>query len=669
MKREKEELLKAMLESKNKNANDKREADSRANATAPARELRRTREASASDMRELAARGLEILRRYKAAKSSLENRIISDELFWRQRYNDVVCSSKGEERQGAGSDVPRPTSAWLFNSVVNKHADLMDSFPRAVILPRERSDEQAAKVLGSVVPVIMQRCGFEKAYSDNSYYKIKHGTCAYGVFWDPSLENGLGDISIRPVDLLNLFWEPGIRELEESKNVFCVTLADKDDIAAAYPGYELGGTQGTLDVARYVLDDHVDTSDKVLLIDWYYKKREGTRTTLQYVKLAGDTVLYCSENDPTYAERGYYDHGKYPFVLDVMYPESGTPYGFGIIAVTKDAQVYIDRLDRNILENSLMQSKQRFLVKKSANIDLDEFADFNNPFITFDGTLDETSFRPLSVPSLDSIVVNVREAKINEMKETSANRDVNAGGTTGGITSGAAIATLQEAGNKVSRDIINTSYRAFVDIVTLVIELMRQFYSEERTFRITDANAGTNEYVEFSGEMIGAHESELAGEVFCRMPIFDIDVRAEKHSPYARLSQNETVMNLYKLGFFNPENAQAASVALEALEFEGRDKIADSVREGQTLMNICKQLQAQISALSEQIAAQGNAGMSEEHIEHTSDGASPSDDMTHDNTSEGDTFGDMAAGSEAQKNAAKARSYMENKLKSAIAGE
>lgn len=33
-----------------------------------------------------------------------------------------------------------PTSAWLFNAIVSKHADAMDSFPEAVILPRSEAD-------------------------------------------------------------------------------------------------------------------------------------------------------------------------------------------------------------------------------------------------------------------------------------------------------------------------------------------------------------------------------------------------------------------------------------------------------------------------------------------------------------------------------------------------
>lgn len=600
-----------------------------------------TKEYSKSDDLLICSRGLDLLQKYKNGKASLDKRIVDDELFWRMRHHDL-----GAEKKSKSSDVPLPTSAWLFNTIINKHADLMDSYPSAVCLPRERSDEDAAKTLTSIIPVIMERCGFNKVYSDNAYYKIKHGTSAYGVFWDSTLENGLGDISIKSVDLLNLFWEPGISDIQKSKNLFCVSLAEEEDIKAAYPdsGFESG--TNTIDLGEYVLDDYVDSSSKALVVDWYYKKNVDGRIVVHFIKFSGNTVLYSSERDPEYAEVGFYNHGMYPFVFDVMYPESGTPYGFGIISVTKDAQVYIDRLDANILEHSLMQSKMRFLVKKNVGINMEEYTDFNNPFISCEGDISEERFKPLNLPSLDSIVVSVREAKINEMKEVSANRDVNSGGTTGGVTSGAAIATLQEAGNKVSRDIINTSYAAYVDVVRLVIELMRQFYTEERTFRVLSPNSGTNGYVSFSADAISEKKMTLGGDVLHRVPIFDIDVRAEKHSPFARLSQNETIMNLYGLGFFNPENAQAAIVALEGLEFEGKDKILDSVREGYTLMNTCKQLAAQVEQLTNKL------GM----IQSAVPAASPSP--------QGEAPG-VSSAPTADRNAMAAGRYAENKVISA----
>ena len=62
-----------------------------------------------------------------------------------------------------------------------------------------------------------------------------------------------------------------------------------------------------------------------------------------------------------------------------------------------------------------------------------------------------------------------------------------------------------------------------------------------------------------------------------RHAIFDIDVRAEKKDPYTRLSHNEMMMELYRMGVFEKENAAAAGILLDGMEFSGVARIRDSV--------------------------------------------------------------------------------------------
>lgn len=83
-----------------------------------------------------------------------------------------------------------------------------------------------------------------------------------------------------------------------------------------------------------------------------------------------------------------------------------------------------------------------------------------------------------------------------------------------------------------------------------------------------------------------------------RKPIFDIKIKAQKKNPFSRMEQNERAKELYGLGFFNPERAQEAMGALEMMEFEGKDKVLEQVRNGQTLLNICQQLSQQLNQMA-----------------------------------------------------------------------
>ena len=90
----------------------------------------------------------ETLQKYKAGKSSLEQRIIENEEWWRMRHY---------EKADNGS-VP---SAWLFNSIINKHADAMDNLPDISCLARESDDVAAAKLMTDIVPVILEQNHFD----------------------------------------------------------------------------------------------------------------------------------------------------------------------------------------------------------------------------------------------------------------------------------------------------------------------------------------------------------------------------------------------------------------------------------------------------------------------------------------------------------------------------
>lgn len=269
--------------------------------------------------REEIAEATAILAKYKEGKANLEERIVQDEMWWELRHWEAI---RGKQREHNDGRSPEPTSAWLFNSILNKHADAMDNYPDPVALPREASDQESAKVLSSVLPVILEQNDFEHTYSDNWWEKLKHGTAAYGVFWNTEKENGLGDVDIRQIDLLKLFWEPGVTDIQKSRNLFIVDLVDEDLLEQQYPQYKGHLKGNAVDVKQYIYDDTVDTSNKSVVVDWYYKRKAPDgRTVLHYAKFVGDTLLYASENEPDYQQRGYYDHGMYPVVLDCLFPE------------------------------------------------------------------------------------------------------------------------------------------------------------------------------------------------------------------------------------------------------------------------------------------------------------------------------------------------------------
>ena len=539
------------------------------------------------------ARAEQILQKYKVGKAALDQRLVDNELWFRmghwKNYQNPMMEGK-----------PQPSSGWLFNSIANKHADAMDNYPAPNVLPRAPDDEQTARVLSSVLPVVLEQADYEQVYSDTWWRKLKQGTGVKGVFWDPEQRGGVGEITVRPMNLLMLYWEPGVDDIQASPNFFSLSLEDTDQLTERWPQLE-GHSTSALEVPHYLHDGGLDTNGKSVVVDWYYKKRNAEgRRVLHYCKFCNGVVLYASENDPEYAGRGFYDHGQYPFVFDPLFVEEDSPAGFGYIDVMKECQTAIDRMNHAMDENVLLSSKQRYVLSDAAGVNEEELADFSRDIVHVVGRLGDDSFRPLQTTGLQGNSLSYRNSRIEELKEISGNRDMTQGGTAGGVTAASAIAALQEAGSKLSRDMLKSAYRAFAKECYLIMDLMRQFYDEERVFRII-GETGRSEFVHFSGAALRAQALPGVGgvELGSREPVFDIVVSAEKKSTFSRLSQNETAKECYQLGFFAPRNADAALAALEMMDFEGIEKVRQRVRQNGTLAQRLEQLQSQLVQLKQ----------------------------------------------------------------------
>ena len=542
------------------------------------------------------------LQKYKQGKANLEQRIIDNEQWYKLRHWECMRDKKQQVQ---------PTSAWLFNSLANKHADAMDNFPSPNILPREEGDKGEAEMLSSIIPVILEQNDFEETYDNVQDYRLKSGTGVYGIFWDNEKMNGLGDISILKADLINLFWEPGITDIQRSRHLFHVELADNDLLEQEYPQLRGKLSSSSIDLSKYVYDDTVDTSTKSAVVDWYYKKRQNGRNVLHYCKYVNDVVLFATENDPEMAERGWYDHGQYPFVFDPLFSMEGTPCGFGYIDVGKDTQAYIDRANQAIMQNMLANAKPRHFIRSDGSVNEAEYADTTKDFIHVDGSLGQDSILPVQGKPLNNVYIEVLHDKIDELKETTGNRDISTGGTTSGVTAASAIAAMQEAGSKLSRDHNKASYRAFRKVVLMVIELIRQFYDLPRCFRIIGEN-GTARFVEYSNANLQPQMQgiEMGVDMGYRLPLFDVEITAQKASPYSKMSQNELALQFFGAGFFNPQMSDQALACLEMMDFDRKQGIMQRIAQNGMMYK------AAMMMMQQQMAP-GVAGGTEESAEET----------------------------------------------------
>lgn len=540
----------------------------------------------------------ETLQKYKQQKQSLESRVVNNEEWWKIHNWEQIKKKdavKADRENPNGIETPS-SSAWLFNSITNKIADFSDNYPEANIRARTGGDVPEAERLKNVIPMILKRNKFYKTYIADISEKSKSGTGITYVGWNPK-KDGIGDVEIQNINILSIFWQGGITNIQKSRNVFTVELVDTDLLKKQYPSEAENITSdGEVDLKQYLYEDYIDTTDKSLVIDWWYKK-DGK---LHYCKFVNNVVLFATENEPDEYPNGYYDDGNYPFVFDVMFPMQGTIAGFGFIDVGKQPQEYIDKMDAGILQNVLMNSMPRYFERQDSNINEEEFLDWTQPFVKTNTNLGQDDLREINVKGLDSAVFTQRDSKINEIKETTANRDVSTGGTTSGVTAASAISALIETGSKVSRMAIKGTYDAFENIIYLIIERMRQFYDLPRYVRIT-GDDGTDDFDRYDNSNLKLQERQtLQGDTAQYLPEFDIEVAAQKASPYSKAAQNELALQLYSAGFFNPQNTDQSLACLNIMDFDHKSDVINQIKKNGTLLDALQQTQMQLQQLQQE---------------------------------------------------------------------
>ena len=617
-----------------------------------------------------------VLQKYKAGKQSLERRVIAAENWWKLRNRFEEQRRSGT---AAGEDF-RSVSGWLHNVIVSKHADAMEAYPEPLILPREPDDRGEAALLSAVLPCILEQNAFERTWSEAMWQKLKTGTAVYRVGWDSEKLGGLGDISIERVDLLNIFWEPGVSDIQRSKFVFCTHLEDNEELEEQFPQLR-GRLRGSpFTATRFLYDDAVSLEGKSTVVEAYYRRKRGGRTVLHYVKYVGDTVLYSTEGEgaipapqgaaevservplapqgaapirgsgaerrrglrsgetasmektvcsadhsfphwqspdhgdpsvslaldsspkrgakgvdaalsvslaldsspeggakytpysPTPAPApGLYAHGRYPFVLDPLFPVEGSPCGYGFVDLCHNNQTAIDLMRSAIIKNTVVGATPRYFQRIDGSVNEEEFADLSRPLVHVSGNLGEDSLRQIGFSPLSGVYMDVLNSSIQELRETSGNTETSTGNISSGVTAASAIAALQEASGKGSRDATRSSYLAYAEIIELCIELIRQFYGLPRSFRIA-GRSGAEEYIRFSNLGLGAREERCGAA-----PVFDVKVSAQKRSAYSRLSQNELAMELYRMGIFSGGHELEALSCLQMMEFDGRDELINRI--------------------------------------------------------------------------------------------
>ena len=517
-----------------------------------------------------------------------DNVTIYEGTYWGENDADVV---RGDRK-------PRMATPMITSCIENIKADLMDELPEAVILPDAAGEAPmvTAKVLTKVVEQELDACDWEGEYVKGVQDFLQDGWCVFEAGHDPLANNGLGGVFTNYVMNKNFMCDPQTPNLQDGRACFVLDVKPWDWFKQHYPDIYpfMTGDEGLIEADRIESTTEPERTKSLRLIEIWLKEFDAERrtTAVHFVRVAGHQVI--EDSKLTYPN-GYYENGRFPFRICVLYPQKGSALGLGICDLFKDTQRYADKLNAILLENALRARTPRLFIQEGL-VDIEDVRDFSREAIEVQGNL-EAAVKWMDTQPLPSYLMNFAQMMQQSIKNEAGSNDQSRGQTAGGVTAASAITALQDMSTKRSRMEARELQRGFKECVRMMIEIMREKDIVPREVVITVG--GQPQILPFDSRSLYRGDGEGR-----RVPIEAlITIKTSRQTRFSRMAHNELVLQFINMF----QQTADPLIMMEALEMDDKEQILDQIRKAQhggmlALQQQNAQMQAQLQQMSEELS-------------------------------------------------------------------
>lgn len=485
----------------------------------------------------------------------------------------------------------------LKSTINNVVADQMLSMPEAKVVPETPEMQDAADDLQDILHFI--------TYCANDYEQIHYkrcedfyctGTAITQIAWDQDMNYGKGDVALIRWPIEAFLWDATAERLEDCRAVMKVSWHPLSWYRSHWPeeGKYVGAEEGThnnVGMSDAQEDaEHQNDEKRALLIEYWW--REYNAKTRRYTI----NVAYAAGNALLEKQTDVYNHGMYPFVIDVHDSIEGSLAGEGLVHELAPMMRYINRYASYCDMNARKSSNGRLLVRRNAGIDKEALTDMDNDIIEGD------SIQPDSVVWMQNQPFNGTITQLMTMMQSDLKADSGAnqftrGETTGGIVSGKAINSLIQAGGKIAS--MRTEQLKFgnKNMDEQKAWLVSQFYEDGRTIMITGRKSVTVDTQKMFGKK---------GKGSVNPPPYTVQIEISSRDPQRIANQNQMMMEAYTMAAQAQQNFPLSSL-FQILNLDGKDRILPVIKENehyqeqmQQLMSQVEQMQQQMEQLTEQ---------------------------------------------------------------------
>lgn len=418
-------------------------------------------------------------------------RVNREILRMKDPYQDTGKKLDGEPRM-----LQLQTLKSTFNNCV---ADQLDNMPEAALLPERPGLESVAEDMSDVVRFVFNQNGYEELHRKRveDYFV---STALTQIVWDEDMDNGKGNVAIDRWPIEQFLWDPQEPDIQNARALIKFTWHPMSWFAAHYPdkAQYIGSDDAEYD--EHSLEGAVSKisgdEDRAMLMEYWYRRYDAKkrRYTINVAFFAGGALLENNTN--------VYNHGMYPFVMEPFNYIEGQPVGDGLIDQLAPMMRYVNRYAHYMDENARMSAKNRLLVRKNAQLDMEALADFDQNIIEGQN-IDDESVRWFQSKPLNGMITQQMLQFQTDIKQDSGQSQWTRGETAGGVTAASAISALQEAGGKITREHTLMLNQGFKKIVEQVLWLVCQFYTNRQEQMITGKDGKAREVMMAASHLRG----------------------------------------------------------------------------------------------------------------------------------------------------------------------
>lgn len=492
---------------------------------------------------------------------------------WRE-YDEFYLAKHWNTQRA--SWLPDPVVNYVAYVVDQKSPQLTNNRPKGLILPTTQNDESVAELFTQITDVIAERVGLDETISDVVPTGLLLGISWFKVYWDNNKSGGQyipndptrttvwkGDVCIEAPDPSNIYHDPQAHKVEDCRYIIYAVPKTVEWVKEKFN--VVVEADHNFETEIYDRPSVDQAKNRVMLYEYWYKENGK----INCIYAAGGKMLKEIEE--------VYKHGRYPFVAFVPKKKRKSLTGIGepknIIANQKLLNKFLEMLTRN----TMLTANPILFIDPKSGIDQNKFVAKPGVVQLANGLMEGKDpakwFQP---PEISRDVPMTIDKLIEMIERMSGVYDANTGETPGGVTAAAAIQMLVEQGSIPIKGIKRNLNAAIKDVYELMIELVKENYTEERYIRITD-DQGNLQFQPF----IGAQYADID---------LDVQVSADDSAPTSKAYIAQLGADLFAAGVLLPSEYVDMQDGLP-----NKDKIVARLREQEGMQQQQAQMQAQMA--------------------------------------------------------------------------